>query len=502
MRQEKKLISGSREISRNEIDRQTRLAASGLAAAGVGEGDTLAVMMRNDAPFMVATLAAATLKAMTTPVNWHFTAEETSWILTNSEAKVLVVHADLWRNIGPQIAANVLEGLTVIAVPVEEDIAKTHRLPPEVCSTPEGTIDWQTWLLAQTEWRGDGPQPQSAMIYTSGTTGRPKGVRREGVTAVTKKGNHGSFVEEARLLLATPLYHSAPNRAALSTWFVGGEIVLRSKFDAEETLQLIEQYSITHSFMVPTMLIRLLKLPKEVRDKYDVSSLKHVVHAGAHCPPDVKRAIIEWWGPVLFEYYGGTETGAVTYCTSEEALAHPGTVGRAVADATIRILDDAGNDCPTGTPGEIFCRLHSIPDFTYQGNHEARLEIEQHGLVTCGDIGYLDEEGYLFLSDRKNDMVISGGVNIYPAEIEAALFAHEDVHDCAVFGLPDEEFGEQVVAAILPEQGIDLDEDKLKTFLRQKIAGYMLPRRFIQVNELPRDDNGKVFKRKLRDMYR
>jgi long-chain acyl-CoA synthetase len=250
--------------------------------------------------------------------------------------------------------------------------------------------------------------------------------------------------------------------------------------------------------MVPTMLIRLLKLPQEVRERYDISSLKHVVHAGAPCPPDVKSAIINWWGPVLYEYYGGTETGAVTYCTSEQALAHPGTVGRAVPDATISILDDDGVEVPTGTHGEIFCRLHTMPDFTYQGDPAARAACEKHGLITCGDIGYLDDEGYLYLSDRKKDMVISGGVNIYPAEIEAAIFACDGVLDCAVFGLPDAEMGEIVAAAIQLETGATLETDQLNEYLGKRIARYMVPRKTFFVEDLPRDDSGKIFKRKLR----
>ena len=501
MSDDKKLVCGDRQTTHAIARAEAHRVATGFADLGVCEGDTVVIMLRNDFPFIIATLAASMLDATATPINWHYTAEEATWILSNSEAKVLVVHTDIWRKLSDQMPADVMSGVEVIAVETPEDQAAAHRVDPADCTAPEGVKEWQSWLETCDEWQGEPPTPRSAMIYTSGTTGRPKGVKRLGTVAVTTRGNHGSFVEEARFLLTAPMYHSAPNRAAMSTFFVGGDIVIAPRFDAEDTLRLIAEHRLSHSFMVPTMLIRLLKLPEDIRAKYDVSSLKHVVIAGAHCPPDVKRAIIDWWGPVLYEYYGGTETGAITYCTSEEALAHPGTVGRAVPDATISIYDEDGNECPTGVAGEIYGRLHPLPDFTYQGNAQARAEVEIDGLITCGDIGYLDDEGYLYLSDRKKDMVISGGVNIYPAEIEAALFAHDEVRDCAVFGLPDDEMGEMVTAAILPEDGHQLDESELLDFLRQKIAGYMIPRRIIEVSELPRDDSGKIYKRKLREVY-
>ncbi len=499
----KLVICCEREMSHEAVGREARRAATGFARAGVTSGGTVATMLRNDFPFLAATLAADMVEAVATPINWHFTADEVAYILDDSNAQVLIVHADIWREIGPKMPDNVMDGITVVAVETPRDIADAHRVAEADCAVPEGIAAWGEWISAQPEWSGPPPKPQSAMIYTSGTTGRPKGVRRLGPVPVeaTRRGRYNAFVEDSRLLLAAPMYHSAPYRAAISTFQVGGDIVLAPRFQAEETLQLIERHEITHSFMVPTMFIRLLKLPVKTRARYDVSSLRHVVHAGSPCPPEVKRAIIEWWGPVVYEYYGGTETGAVTYCTSEEALAHPGTVGRAIQDATIKIFDEDGNECPAGVSGEIYCRLHSYPDFIYQGKPEERRAIEKNGLVTCGDIGYLDEEGYLYISDRKTDMVISGGVNIYPAQIEAAIFAHEEVTDCAVFGIPDPEYGEALVAAVQPEPGARLDVDRLKRFLRGKVAGYMVPRRVLILNELPRDDSGKIFKRKLRDTY-
>ena len=245
-----------------------------------------------------------------------------------------------------------------------------------------------------------------------------------------------------RGLLPGPLYHSAPNSFGLRAGRLGGALVLMPRFDPEEFLRLIEVEKIDTIFMVPTMFIRLMKLPEEVRRKYDTSSLRHVIHAAAPCPADVKRAMIEWWGPVISEYYGSTESGALTFATSDDALRKPGTVGKILDGVELRFLDDKGDPLPQGEIGEIYSRTAGSPDFTYHNKPEKRAEIERDGFITSGDVGYIDRDGYVFICDRKRDMVISGGVNIYPAEIEAALHAVPGVHDCAVFGIPDDEFGE------------------------------------------------------------
>ncbi|PHS05141.1 MAG: hypothetical protein COA78_15640 [Blastopirellula sp.] len=318
-------------------------------------------------------------------------------------------------------------------------------------------IDWADFCINTDPWQGEVPKPASSMIYTSGTTGNPKGVLRLGKVKPNKFGYNTIFDKNVRMLLPTPAYHSAPNR--------------------------------------------LLKLPKEVRSKYDPSSLEHIVCAGAPFPQDIKTAMIDWWGPVLFEFYGSTETSALTYCNSHEALEKPGTVGRAVEDAVIKIFDADGQQCPPYAKGEIFGKLKELPDFTYLKRPKDRLAVEKDGLITSGDIGYFDDDGYLFLSDRKNDMVISGGVNIYPAHIEAALFGFDGILDCAVFGVPHPDMGEALVAAIQMEPGRVLDEDALRAYLGKKIAKYMIPTQIFEDPNLPRDDSGKIFKRKLRDAY-
>jgi long-chain acyl-CoA synthetase len=254
-------------------------------------------------------------------------------------------------------------------------------------------------------------------------------------------------------------------------------------------------------FMVPTMFVRLMKLPKAVRRRYDVSSLRHVIHAAAPCPAEVKRAMIEWWGPVIYEFYGSTESGPVTFVASAEALTKPGTVGRLAPGAEIKILDEAGRTLAPGEVGEIYSRISAYPDFTYHNHADKRREIEREGFITSGDVGYFDADGYLFLCDRKRDMVISGGVNIYPAEIEAVLHTMPAIADCAVFGVPDEEYGETLMAVIEPVNGARVDLAQIRAELSRKLANYKVPKTIEVRANLPREDSGKIFKRKMRDPY-
>jgi long-chain acyl-CoA synthetase len=297
------------------------------------------------------------------------------------------------------------------------------------------------------------------------------------------------------------MYHSAPNLYGLFAAQDGGLVIMQPRFDPEELLALIDEYRITHLHMVPIMFVRLLKLPDEVKKKYDVSSLEFVVHAAAPCPPDVKKQMIDWWGPVINEYYGGTETGGVVFHNSEEALRKPGTVGRPIPGGIVRIYDDEGNELGPNQIGEVYLRITDWPDFTYRGRDEERRACERDGLITCGDVGYLDEEGYLFLCDRKKDMVISGGVNIYPAEIEAVLINMPGVKDCAVFGIPDEEFGESLAAHVELQPGAELADAQVREFLGEHMARYKIPKVIEFATALPREDSGKIFKRKLRAPY-
>jgi long-chain acyl-CoA synthetase len=305
----------------------------------------------------------------------------------------------------------------------------------------------------------------------------------------------------ARALLPGPLYHSAPNAFALRAGRLGGVLVMMPRFDPEEFLRVVQDEKIDTIFMVPTMFIRLMKLPEDVRKKYDMSSLRHIIHAAAPCPADVKTAMIDWWGPVIYEFYGSTESGAVTFANSEDALKKPGTVGKIASGAELRFLGDDGEILPQGEIGEIYSRISGNPDFTYHNKPEKRAEIDRDGFITSGDVGYLDADGYVFICDRKRDMVISGGVNIYPAEIEAALHAVSGVHDCAVFGIPDEEFGESLMAVIEPQPGVVLDLATVRADLKKALADYKVPKQMEIQSNLPREDSGKIFKRRLRDPY-
>jgi long-chain acyl-CoA synthetase len=277
-------------------------------------------------------------------------------------------------------------------------------------------------------------------------------------------------------------------------------LVLEDRFDPEEFLALIERHRITSLYMVPTMFVRLLRLPVEVRARYDVSSLRLISHTAAPCPPDVKRALIEWLGPIVSEFYGSTEVGFITGCTSEEWLAHPGTVGRPLPSSDVRIIGEDG-PAPVGESGEVFVRARANSDFTYFGKSEARAEVERDGLITCGDIGFLDADGFLYLCDRARDMIISGGVNIYPIEIEACLLKLNGIADCAVFGIPDDEYGESIVAAIKLDAGATLSADDIRAHVREHLAGFKVPKVVTFHDSLPREDSGKMFKRKLREPY-
>lgn len=492
--------SGERFVPRGELLGQAARATRALASLGVGEGDSVALLLRNDIAFFEASYALAALGAYAVPVNWHFQGDEIAHVLSNSGACVLVVHADLLP-----VARNVLPpGVEVVVVSTPEEIAAAYGLEAEVCSVPRGERDWDTWVTAHEPWDRPRKASLASMIYTSGTTGRPKGVRRSPFGA-----EHAESVRETtgrvlglrpgvRTVVCGPLYHSAPNAHGLAAGLLGGHVVLTPRFDPEGLLRFIEMHRITNLLMVPTMFVRLLALPEEVRAAFDTSSLEHVVHAAAPCPPDVKRAMIDWWGPVICEFYGATESGPVTFCTSQEALERPGTVGRPIAGACVRILDENGSPVPPGVAGEVYVGLSGYPDFTYHGQDEQREEIEVEGLITCGDIGYLDSDGYLFLCDRRSDMVISGGVNVYPAEIEATIHTLPGVVDVAVFGIPDDEFGEVLAAVVQPAPEAVLTPQDVREHVRAHLASYKVPRHVELHDTLPREDSGKIFKRELR----
>ncbi len=470
---------------------------------GLGAGDTIAVLMRNDIAFLEVSLAAVEIGAYAVPINWHATCQEIDYILRDCGARVLVAHADL---LAP-LASEILSGIEVFAVATPSDLIASYQIDVRKAASPAAVKDWHQWLQAQPAYRGGARSVAQSMLYTSGTTGVPKGVRRFAPT-----GEQKTLMEETRrlvygvvpgvrLLIPGPLYHGAPNGIAISAATIADLIVLMARFEPEQLLVLIAQHRIDCVFLVPTMFVRLLALPAEVRSKYDLSSLRFALHAAAPCPVDIKRRMIDWWGPVINEFYGGTETGPIAFSDSSAWMQRPGTVGRVLERATLRIVDNNGADCPDGVPGEIFARLSHYPDFTYHGQEAKRREIEREGLITLGDIGYRDQDGFLFLCDRKRDMVIIGGANVYPAEIESVLTAMPGVKDCAVFGIPDAEYGESLLALVEPQLDVALDSAEVLAYLRERLSGFKVPRRVEIRSGLPREDSGKILKRLLRAPY-
>ncbi|MBO0740785.1 MAG: AMP-binding protein [Hyphomicrobiaceae bacterium] len=495
------LLSGVRCLSQEALEARVRRVAAGLSALGVAPGACVAILMRNDTAFLEAAYAAQTLGAYAVPINWHFKAEEIVYILADCGTSVLIGHADLLAPVAAAIPAHI----TLIAAATPPEVAQAYGLAP-IAAVPRA-LNYEAWLERQAPDARETLMPSLTMFYTSGTTGHPKGVRRPAPTPqqmrTIERMRRDVFgiLPGIRSLVPGPLYHSAPNAFAMRAGRVSELMVLMPRFDPVGLLELIECQRLDTMFMVPTMFIRLLKLPAQTRARFDVSSLRFVIHAAAPCPQDIKRAMIDWWGPVINEFYGSTESGAVTLATSADTLARPGTVGRAVEGAEVRILDEAGRSLPAGQTGEIFTRFAELPDFTYHNRPDERAKVDRDGFITSGDVGYLDEDGYLFLCDRKRDMVISGGVNIYPAEIEAVLHGAPGVQDCAVFGIPDAEFGEKLMAIVEPQEGSALHAEDLSAYLRLHLADYKVPRIIEIGSGLPREDSGKIFKRKLRDPY-
>jgi long-chain acyl-CoA synthetase len=501
--------SGERSITTAQLNENAARAARGFASLGIGRGDTVAVYLRNDFAFLEASYACGLVGAYPVPVNWHYTEDEARYLFENSGAKAIVIHADML----PPIKGAIPEGVAVFVVPTPPEIQTAYGIAAELCGVPAGAREWNGWLNGFAPMTDPAAEAPGTIIYTSGTTGRPKGVRRTPPTpeqtaistAILCRGfgftDYLKKPDDMVVAVVGPMYHSAPNAYGLSSARLGANVILAPRFDAEELLRMIQKERITHIHMVPIMFNRLLKLPDNIKKKYDLSSLKFIVHAAAPVSQGVKQQMIEWWGPVINEYYGATETGMVVFCDSKEWLAHPGTVGKAIAEADVRVIDAIGNSLPTGEIGEVVARVRAIADFTYHRDDQKRRDAEKAGLIAPGDIGYFDADGYLYLCDRAKDMVISGGVNIYPAEIEAELHKMPGVADCAVFGIPDEEYGEAICAVVQCQPGQSLTESDVRTYLRGKVAGYKVPKRVDFANDLPREDSGKIFKRKLREPY-
>jgi len=488
------------------VDFHQRRERSALAlhATGIGPGQVVALMLHNEPVVVELMLAMRALGAHCCLINWHFKATEARHILSDSGASLLIVHSDLLG----QIVGGIPDSVRVLVAQPRSrtrDAFDLHEPPQH-----PGLEAWESVRdrVKESSSAPFGPRPPgSIMVYTSGTTGLPKGIKRSAPTPdqvqrLTEATRIALGIEPGiRALVSAPLYHSAPANYVVQAALKEAHLWIEPRFDAEATLKLIDAEQITHAYLVPTMFTRLLRLPADIRNRYRLGSLQFVACTGAPCSAETKARMIDWWGPVIHESYAASELGWITHIDSHEARRKPGSVGKAIPGTAIKIISDAGEELPAGSAGLIHARSSAVPDFTYANNPEARRQLERDGLWTLRDVGYQDEEGYLYIVDRQSDMVILGGVNVYPAEIEATLATLPGVADCAVFGIPDEEFGESLVAAVQPVGGASLSADEIRSFLHDRLAGYKVPRVVIFLSELPREDTGKIFKRKLKERY-
>jgi acyl-CoA synthetase (AMP-forming)/AMP-acid ligase II len=470
--------------------RAHRLAGS-LRARGLEVGDAVAVLSENSPHYLEMTWACRLAGLYYVTVNSHLSVDEIAYIVNDSGSVAILASS--------KVAA--FSGLTAEVVP-----AIRHRILRGGAS--DGWDDYETAIVTGPVYVSDTELEGDILQYSSGTTGRPKGIKRAlrpapkspaedlvcGLTSLIGTDSNSVFMTPA------PLYHTAPIMWTMAVLRLGATVVLMTKFDAECCLALIEKHGVTHGQFVPTMFVRMLKLPAAVRERFDMSSLRGVVHAAAPCPVEIKRAMIDWWGPVVVEYYAATEGGGATIF-ADEWLRKPGSVGKAWSYSVIKILDESGNEVPANQPGLVYMQMGGST-FAYHKAEEKTRESRVGDLFTVGDIGLLDDDGYLFLMDRKNDMIISGGVNIYPAEIEGELVMHPAVADVAVFGVPDDEWGEAIKAVIQPVPGVVGSPEltgEILGWAAERLAKYKLPKVVDYIDELPRDDNGKLYKRKLRD---
>lgn len=479
-----------------EFEANANRLAHVFRAAGLRRGDHVALLMENNLRYFETMSAAERCGLYYTCVNSYLTPEEVAYIVDDCDARMFITS----------------KAKSDVAVAAS---ASTHKVEGYLCVDADQPIGpfqpYDDALAEQPATRIDDEQLGAAMLYSSGTTGRPKGILRPLPDA------HPSaalpvmqfVIQMFRMragmtyLSPAPIYHSAPQASVASALRLGATSIIMERFDPEEFLRAVEQHRVTHSQLVPTMFSRMLKLPDEVRSAYDTSSLEVVIHAAAPCPVPVKQTMIDWLGPILIEYYGATEANGFTFCDSDEWLTHRGTVGRPILGKLL-ILDDDGKEVPVGTNGTVW--FEGATNFTYYGDEvktaESRDESGQRS--TVGDVGYVDDDGYLYLTDRKTYMIISGGVNIYPQEAENVLVTHPNVLDAAVFGVPNEDLGEEVKAVVQPmpdiEPGPDL-ERQLLAFCRQHLAAYKCPRTVDFEAELPRLPTGKLYKRLLRDRY-
>lgn len=492
------IMAGSgKSLTYAELEARSNQLAHLMRHRGLRPGDHYAVLMENNDHYVESCVAGERSGYHYTCINSYLKSDEAAYILDNSEARVLITSAQCLEVAREAVAqCPRIRQVLVVGNPAADD---------------ERFVDFDTAIAGWPRTPIDDERLGTAMLYSSGTTGRPKGILRslpdqppsEPLPLFQFLVKLWKYREDMIYLSPAPLYHAAPLAAVTLTIRMGGTAVIMERFDAAQYLALVEQYRITHSQLVPTMFSRMLKLPDEVRLRHDLSSLEVAIHAAAPCPVPVKRAMIDWWGPIVDEYYGATEGLGFIASNSEEWLAHPGTVGRVLL-GDLHILDDAMNEVPTGETGQLWFTTATEFEYFNDPARTAEARSPDGTMSTVGDIGYITDDGFVYLTDRATFMIISGGVNIYPQECEDLLITHPGVADAAVFGVPNADLGEEVKAVVQPldpsAAGADL-EAELMAFCREHLANLKCPKSIDFVEALPRLPTGKLYKRELRDRY-
>ena len=481
-------------VTFDDLEARANRLAHYFRDAGLVEGDVIAILMENNEHIHAVMWAARRSGLYYVPINTHLTAAEAAYIVDNSAAQAIIGSAAL-RNTCENLEEHLPAGLPRLLMIADDDLTGWQRYPDCVAGQPDTPID--------EERAGD------LLQYSSGTTGRPKGIKRAlpHVPPAEAPGMMSALVgfwmnPDSIYLSPAPLYHTAPSVWSMTVQAGGITTVVLEKFEPESCLDAIQRYRVTHGQFVPAMFTRMLKLPEQVRNSYDLSSLQRVMHAAAPCPVEIKKQVIDWWGPIVDEYYASSEAIGSTMISAEEWLAHPGSVGKPML-CEIHILGEDGNELPPGQSGEIY--FNGGFDFEYLNDAEKTAACRnRQGWITVGDVGYLDEDGYLFLTDRRHHMIISGGVNIYPQEAENLLVTHPKVLDAAVFGIPDDEMGQSVKAVVQtvdPADATDELAEELLIWLRDRLSHYKCPRSISFQAQLPRSEAGKLFKAELIKAY-